>query len=176
MPFFHLRYLLDPPGHSQGPHGQVENDQSATGDSGRAAEGVSSLADSESSRVRRIMSDPVTLTSGDPDEEKHHHRCEVADNALAQVLRTGHITRAVNAALNKLSSRERDVVQRRFGLAGRRRQTLEEIGRHLKLSRERIRQIERQVLLRMRYFRDLAEIHGDLAARGRVVSARTPAN
>ena len=61
-----------------------------------------------------------------------------------------------------LTTRERDVGRRRFGLAGERPQTLEEIGTHLNLSRERIRQIEREALERMRRFQELMEIYEDL--------------
>jgi DNA-directed RNA polymerase sigma subunit (sigma70/sigma32) len=38
--------------------------------------------------------------------------------------------------------RERHVIRGRFGLLGHQEQTLEEIGRALRLSRERVRQIE----------------------------------
>ncbi len=124
----------------------------------------SSLDAAEISRVRRVMADPVTLSSADSDE-RDDHRVEVADTGpseLAQVLRAGRITRTVKEALKQLNSREREIVERRFGLEGHRRQTLEEIGKHLKLSRERVRQIQRNTLLRLRRLRHLLEICEDL--------------
>jgi RNA polymerase nonessential primary-like sigma factor len=49
-----------------------------------------------------------------------------------------------------LSQRERDILAARFGLGGRVALTLEETGRELKLTRERIRQIEVAALKKMR--------------------------
>jgi RNA polymerase primary sigma factor len=56
----------------------------------------------------------------------------------------------VQAALATLPERERMVLQLRFGLAGRRRHTLGEIGRRLGLTRERARQLESAALRRLR--------------------------
>jgi RNA polymerase primary sigma factor len=53
-------------------------------------------------------------------------------------------------ALAVLTPRERDVIRLRFGLGGDREHTLEEIGRRLALTRERIRQIEVRALGKLR--------------------------
>ncbi|MBN1427137.1 MAG: sigma-70 family RNA polymerase sigma factor, partial [Anaerolineae bacterium] len=52
--------------------------------------------------------------------------------------------------INELMPREARIIRLRFGLEDGSPQTLEEIGQALGLSRERIRQIERQVLHRLR--------------------------
>jgi RNA polymerase sigma factor (sigma-70 family) len=54
--------------------------------------------------------------------------------------------------VDRLPDQERHVVQHRFGFAGRTCLTLAQIGRHLGVSRERIRQIEMQALTRLRRF------------------------
>jgi RNA polymerase sigma factor (sigma-70 family) len=48
----------------------------------------------------------------------------------------------LTAALRDLDGKERDVVRLRFGLGDDRQRTLQEIGDQLRLSRERVRQIE----------------------------------
>ena len=53
-------------------------------------------------------------------------------------------------ALKEIGDRERMIVELRHGLTGKVPMTLEEVGKRLKLSRERIRQIEERALLRLR--------------------------
>lgn len=45
-----------------------------------------------------------------------------------------------------LAEKEHDIIRRRFGISGRQRETLEEIGRLYGVTRERIRQIENQAI------------------------------
>ncbi|MBN1429277.1 MAG: sigma-70 family RNA polymerase sigma factor [Anaerolineae bacterium] len=56
----------------------------------------------------------------------------------------------VNRILNDLLPREAQILRLRFGLEGDTPQTLEQVGQALGLSRERIRQIERQALRQLR--------------------------
>jgi RNA polymerase primary sigma factor len=56
---------------------------------------------------------------------------------------------ALRAALESLPDREREVVTLRYGLGGTEPKTLEEIGRRLGLTRERVRQIELDSLRRL---------------------------
>ena len=53
-------------------------------------------------------------------------------------------------ALNKIGERERQILEMRFGLNGCERMTLEMVGKKLKLSRERVRQLEERGLQRLR--------------------------
>ena len=52
--------------------------------------------------------------------------------------------------LGLLKPRERAVIELRFGLGSEEPQTLEEVGRRLNLSRERIRQIEERAKQKLR--------------------------
>jgi len=52
--------------------------------------------------------------------------------------------------LEVLTARERRIIMLRFGLGGEREHTLEEIGKHFELSRERIRQIEQVAMEKLR--------------------------
>ncbi len=56
----------------------------------------------------------------------------------------------VARSLDRLPPRERDIVVRRFGLAGEEPESLARIGRDLGLSRERVRQLELRALGRLR--------------------------
>jgi RNA polymerase primary sigma factor len=56
----------------------------------------------------------------------------------------------VTGLLDSLDERERTVVRLRFGLEGQETRTLQEIGDQLGISRERVRQIERGALDKMR--------------------------
>lgn len=55
----------------------------------------------------------------------------------------------INEVLRTLSDKEREVVEFRFGLNGRRAMSLKEIGDRFKLTKERIRQIEKSALKRL---------------------------
>lgn len=53
-------------------------------------------------------------------------------------------------ALSQIGDRERMILEMRYGLSGANPMTLQEIGNKLKLSRERVRQIEERAILRLR--------------------------
>ena len=59
-------------------------------------------------------------------------------------------TETINKVLNTLSPREKDVIKRRFGLNNEKAETLEEVSQALKLSKERVRQIEDNALKKLR--------------------------
>ena len=64
---------------------------------------------------------------------------------------SNRITReAVEKALSSLSAREAQVIKLRFGIGGGRPQTLQQVGQHFGVTRERIRQIEAKALKRLR--------------------------
>jgi RNA polymerase primary sigma factor len=57
----------------------------------------------------------------------------------------------VKNALAVLSERERQVLERRFGLVDGKDHTLEEVGQYFNVTRERIRQIEAKALRKLRH-------------------------
>ena len=56
----------------------------------------------------------------------------------------------IQRVLNELTSREAEVIRRRFGLHGRPAETLRQVGLHLHLSHERVRQIEVEALAKLK--------------------------
>lgn len=57
----------------------------------------------------------------------------------------------INSILNTLSAKESEILQYRFGLNGRRPMSLKEIGDKYRLTKERIRQIEKKALKRLQH-------------------------
>jgi DNA-directed RNA polymerase sigma subunit (sigma70/sigma32) len=69
-----------------------------------------------------------------------------ADTALE-----GDALSQIDAALSELEDRERLILVLRFGLHGQEPQTLEQIGEHFGLTRERIRQMQNRALAKLRH-------------------------
>ena len=62
----------------------------------------------------------------------------------------GQLAEEVERAMQPLSDREKEILRLRYGLGTDREYTLEEIGRRLSLTRERVRQIEAGAVAKMR--------------------------
>lgn len=66
------------------------------------------------------------------------------------LLQNNDVQRHIETWLVQLSDKQREVVERRFGLHGREAATLEEIGDELGVTRERVRQIQLEAIKRLR--------------------------
>lgn len=75
---------------------------------------------------------------------RDHRSAGEADAAQEQ------IRAALAGAMASLDDREQAIILRRFGVSGQEAATLDEVGRELRLSKERVRQIERQALSKLR--------------------------
>ena len=73
-----------------------------------------------------------------------------AAESQEQKLYLKEIRGLVREALIQLDDRERHIIRNRFGLLGGQELTLEEIGKTLNLSRERVRQLEREAKNKLR--------------------------
>ncbi len=56
----------------------------------------------------------------------------------------------INNVLDSLEPREAEIIRLRFGIGGNRPKTLEEVGQHFNITRERVRQLQNMALQRMR--------------------------
>jgi RNA polymerase sigma factor RpoD-like protein len=104
--------------------------------------------------IFRIAQEPVSLEMPIGEEEDSHLGDFIEDQTVPPPLETAtqHFMReAVHQALRTLSERERRVLEMRFGLLDGRPRTLEEVGRDLNVTRERIRQIEAKALRKLRH-------------------------
>jgi RNA polymerase primary sigma factor len=68
----------------------------------------------------------------------------------------------ISEVLDGLTTRERQVLEMRFGLRDGYTRTLEEVGKQYKVTRERIRQIEAKALRKMRHPTRLRQLQGFL--------------
>jgi RNA polymerase nonessential primary-like sigma factor len=67
-----------------------------------------------------------------------------------KVLQRDDLHAMIDIWLNELNDKQREVVERRFGLSGREISTLEEVGADIGVTRERVRQIQVEALKRLR--------------------------
>jgi len=67
-----------------------------------------------------------------------------------KMLQRDDLQTLIEAWLNELNDKQREVVERRFGLNGREISTLEEVGADIGVTRERVRQIQVEALKRLR--------------------------
>ncbi|WP_439135070.1 RNA polymerase sigma factor RpoS [Pseudomaricurvus sp.] len=75
----------------------------------------------------------------------------------ASLLQDSDLSESIDGWLTELTEKQREVVARRFGLRGYEMSTLEEVGREIGLTRERVRQIQVEALKRLR---DILEKQG----------------
>src|SRR5207244_2682569 len=124
------------------------------------------LTTDEVEQIRRSAQTPVSLEKpvGDEDGSEFGHflsdgNQELPDEAAEVTMRK----ETLEKILHTLSSRQRQVLQLRFGLDGQPPRTLDEVGLTFDVTRERIRQIENQSLMKLRGLADAAQLR-DTAA------------
>src|SRR5690606_2370501 len=66
------------------------------------------------------------------------------------ILQNEDLQNVIDNWLERLSDKQREVVERRFGLNGHEKATLEEVGNQIGVTRERVRQIQMDALRRLR--------------------------
>lgn len=111
----------------------------------------------------RMAQIPVSLESplSDSDEGRLGDLIADADAAdPSEAAASGNLKSTLQTALATLSPRERSVLEARFGLTDGDEHTLEEIARHFKITRERVRQIEAKALRKLRHPSRLRQLRG----------------
>ena len=104
--------------------------------------------------LQRIAQDTVSLETPVGEDEDGTLGDLVEDlesDRPADVATFSSLQDQLAMALEGLNEREREVLIMRFGLADGRMRTLEEVGSHFKVTRERIRQLETKALAKLRH-------------------------
>ncbi len=103
--------------------------------------------------LRRIAQDPLSLESPLGEEEDSTLGDFVEDreaDAPVAVASFKLLQEYLRMVLEELNDREREVLVMRFGLRDGKIHTLEQVGKHFDVTRERIRQLETKALAKMR--------------------------
>lgn len=80
----------------------------------------------------------------------------------ADMLANEFLHESLEECLQQLNEKQREVIARRFGLGGYERETLEEVGKAVGLTRERVRQIQMQGLKALREIMEERGVQGDM--------------
>jgi len=132
-----------------------------------SAEEIAELLDKPVADVKRMLGLNERISSVDTplgyDSEKSMLDTIADQNSTdpAESLQDDNLRDSINTWLDELSDKQREVVARRFGLRGFEMSTLEEVGREIGLTRERVRQIQVEALRRLREIMESNGLNGD---------------
>lgn len=121
-----------------------------------SAEEIANLLERPVSDVKRMLGLNERVSSVDvslgPDSDKTLLDTLTDDRPTdpCDLLQDDDLSQSIDLWLSELTEKQREVVIRRFGLRSHESSTLEEVGREIGLTRERVRQIQVEALRRLR--------------------------
>ncbi len=105
-------------------------------------------------KILKICKEPVSLKTPVGSEEESHLEDFIEDKAslipLDAVIQQ-ELKKHVRKIISSLSTKEAEIIKKRFGIGDGASQTLEEVGRYFNVTRERIRQLEGKALRKLRH-------------------------
>jgi len=119
-------------------------------------EEIAEKLDVSTEKIEEVFSaiqDPIALETpvGDDDAKLEDFVCDKDSPSPYSDTEKNNVTEQILRVLNTLNPRGAEVIRMRFGIACEKDYTLEEIGRHLSITRERVRQIEAKALRKLRH-------------------------
>jgi RNA polymerase primary sigma factor len=105
-------------------------------------------------KVFSIAREPLSLDTPIGEDGTANIGDLVADNTVLSPLEAvtaEMLNQSTHQLLDSLSERESQILRMRFGINMKSEHTLEEVGKHFELTRERIRQIEAKALVKLRH-------------------------
>ncbi len=130
-------------------------------------EEIAQLLDKPVADVKRMLGLNERVTSVDtplgPDSDKSILDTISDEKGAdpAELLQDLDLNDSLDRWLGELSEKQREVVARRFGLRGYETSTLEEVGKEIGLTRERVRQIQVEALKRLRSILEKQGLSGE---------------
>jgi RNA polymerase primary sigma factor len=125
---------------------------------------VTGIKPDEVDSIKRSAQTPISLEKPIGDEDQSEFGQLIADErAESPYERAVEIltNEALRKALENLSYRERRVLELRYGLGGGPPRTLDEVGRTFNVTRERIRQLEKQSLKKLQTLAETQTLRDD---------------
>lgn len=117
---------------------------------------IAAHMDIELDKVQTVMDLAQATTSLDTPVDDEGETCmgdliadRGAENPMANIIREAN-SQIIAAVFDTLSTREAEILKMRFGINSEKAMTLEEVGDHYGLSKERIRQIENKAIRKLR--------------------------
>jgi len=103
--------------------------------------------------VFRAIQDPIALQTpvGDEDTELEDFIGDKNSPSPYSDAERIEVSEQIQRVLRTLTPKEEKVIRMRFGIGAERDHTLEEVGRHLSITRERVRQIEAKALRKLKH-------------------------
>jgi RNA polymerase primary sigma factor len=105
-------------------------------------------------KIMRIAQEPISLETPVGEEEESHLGDFIVDKRMAspsEAVINLNLREQTAEVLKTLTPREEKIIKMRFGLMDGSEHTLEEVGQHFAVTRERIRQIEAKALRKLRH-------------------------
>ena len=105
-------------------------------------------------KIMRIAQEPISLETPVGEEDESHLGDFIIDRRVAspsEAVINLNLREQTAEVLKSLTPREEKIIKMRFGLQDGSEHTLEEVGQHFAVTRERIRQIEAKALRKLRH-------------------------
>lgn len=117
---------------------------------------ISKMTDLPMDKILAILEasrEPISLETpvGDDDSTLGDFLENQESESPYDAVQNRQLSSRVNEVLATLTEREEKIIRLRFGIGEKAEYTLEEIGKRFNVSRERIRQIEKKALIRLRH-------------------------
>jgi len=127
---------------------------------------IAAYMDRDVAEVERLLGlhERVTLRSGNSEDDSGpvDRLAARRDAEPSRCAQKDIVNEIVDRWVCALNDKQRAVVERRFGLHGYRRATLEQIGTEIGVTRERVRQIQLDALKNLRSMMEAQGISGDV--------------